>query len=93
MADYDNSHTVILFKNKRKTEDWHAEYEGTWTGESGEEFYATCKIKEGKGGKKFMLVKRGKPKAAKQGQSAPQSKPQSKPQSLYDDPLSDEIPF
>lgn len=91
MAEYDNSNSVILFKNERKTEDWHAEYEGTWTGENGEEFYATCKIKEGKGGKKFMLVKRWKLKAHKDGHT--KQAPQSKPQSLYDDPLNDEIPF
>jgi len=88
MAEYDNSNSVILFKNKRKTEDWHAEYEGTWTGENGEEFWATCKIKEGKNGEKFMVVKRGKVKT-----KGPSSGGGGKPQSLYEDPISDEIPF
>jgi hypothetical protein len=89
MADYDNSHSVILFKNERKTEDWHAEYEGTWTGDNGEEFYATCKIKEGKKGK-FLLVKRGKLKTKGPTAGTSVGKPA---QSLYDDPLSDDIPF
>lgn len=88
MAEYDNSHSVIIFKNERKTEDWHGDYQGTWTGENGEEYYATGHIKEGKNGK-YLRIKRGKLKQAKPGQSAPQKKPQS----MYEDPLSDDIPF
>jgi hypothetical protein len=63
MTEYDNKNSVILFKvpEEKRKEDWHAEYEGTWTDDDGAEYWATCKIKEGNKGKS-LLVKRGKPR-------------------------------
>ena len=82
MSNYDNTNTVILFRNERKETEKHPDYTGTWTGEDGEEYYASCWINESKNGKKFFKVSRGKTKEREAIQSEPKR-----------EPVNDDIPF
>jgi len=45
----------LIYKNERKTEDWHADYSGTLTIE-GKEYFISLTIKQGQRGK-FMAAK------------------------------------
>lgn len=68
MADFDKKGTFTLNRNDRKTEDWHADWRGTFIDENGDEFYMDGKIRHGKNGE-FISGK------MKRKGAAPASKP------------------
>lgn len=54
MADFDNTNRGALFKNTRKEQPNHADYNGT-INIDGAEYYLNAWVKEGKNGKFFSL--------------------------------------
>lgn len=61
MTDYDDTNRGALFRNERKEQETHADYNGT-INVNGEEFWINAWLKESKAGKKFMSLS-VKPKA------------------------------
>jgi hypothetical protein len=61
--EYDNRNTGRLFKNDRKVDEKHADYQGHYTDADGNEFFLDAWIREGAKGKYFSL--RMKPKQAR----------------------------
>lgn len=90
MADkeYDNTNTGVLFKNDRKAQPTHADWNGN-VNINGEEFYLNAWVKEKKsdGSKFFSLSVKPKEGAAP---SKPKPMPARRP-AMAD--LDDEIPF
>lgn len=84
MADYDNRLRFTLFRNKRKEKDTHADFNGTFTDQNGNEYYMDAWSKTPNGGGEKFLSGVMKPKAAKAADRAP---PQQRAK------LDDEIPF
>ena len=86
MTEYDNTNRGVLFKNDRKTEDWHADYKGNLN-VNGVEMWLDATIREGKSGQKFMSVK----VRPKEQQSNPS---QAKPAPDMSAPIADDdVPF
>jgi hypothetical protein len=85
MAEYDNTNTGVLFKNDRKADPKHADWNGT-VNVDGQEFYLNAWIKEKKadGSKFFSLSVKPKDGASKPKPAAPK-------RVMAD--LDDEIPF
>lgn len=82
MAEFDNRNRFTLFRNKRKENEKHADFNGTFTDEDGNEYYMDAWSKEPKGGgEKFLsgVIKRKKPKT-----DAPQTRAPA---------LNDDVPF
>jgi hypothetical protein len=75
----------LIYKNDRKTEDWHADYNGTLTIE-GKEYFIGLTIKTGQRGK-FMAAKI----RPKNGPAASVAKPAQKV--VLEDELDDGIPW
>jgi uncharacterized protein (DUF736 family) len=71
MAEFDNTNRGSLFKNDKKSQDTHADYNGSVNVE-GVEYWLNAWIKESKSGSKFMSLSL-KPKDAQQApkQAAP----------------------
>jgi uncharacterized protein (DUF736 family) len=64
MAEFDNTNRGSLFKNDKKSQDTHADYNGSVNVE-GVEYWLNAWIKESKSGSKFMSLSL-KPKDAQQ---------------------------
>lgn len=83
MAEFDNRNSFVLFRNKRKENEKHADFNGTFTDEDGNEFYMDAWTKNPKNpdGEKFLkgTVKRKKAKT-----DAPQTRAPA---------LNDDMPF
>jgi len=86
MAEYDNTNRGVLFKNKEKAQDSHADYTGN-VNVDGVDYWLNAWVKTAKSGKMFMSLSL-KPK---QVQEKPQDSPQSPMQGLQE--MSDDIPF
>ena len=87
MTEYDNTNRFTLFKNDKKQQDTHADYQGT-INIKGTEFYLNAWLKEGKSGK-FFSGSIGKEKGAKPTTDrVAESKP-----TQSDDPFGDDVPF
>ena len=85
MAEYDNRNTFTLFRNNKKTDEKHADFNGTFTDAEGNEYWLNAWSRTPKnGGEKFLggTVKR---KEAKK-ESAP-----AKQQQRVE--LDDDVPF
>lgn len=87
MAEYDNRNTFTLFRNSRKTADTHADFNGTFTDEEGNEYWMNAWAKAPKaGGEKFLSgnikIKTPKSEAAPRGAAPARAKP-----------LDDDLPF
>jgi hypothetical protein len=55
MAEYDNRNTFTLFRNNRKANEKHADFNGTFTDEQGREYWVNAWSKTPKnGGEKFL---------------------------------------
>lgn len=90
--EYDNTNRGSLFKNERKEQDTHADYNGT-INVDGADYYINAWIKESKkDGKKFLSlsVKPKQQQNAPHGKSAP-AKP--KYEGRKKDDEGDDIPF
>jgi len=55
MTDYDDTNRGALFKNERKEQETHADYNGTVNVE-GKEYWLNAWLKESKAGKKYMSL-------------------------------------
>jgi hypothetical protein len=55
MAEYDNTNRGVLFKNDKKQQDSHADYQGN-INVNGVEFWLNAWLKTGKSGQKFMSL-------------------------------------
>lgn len=84
MSDYDDTNRGALFKNERKEQETHADYNGT-INVGGQEFWLNAWLKESKSGKKFFSLS----VKAKEGGStrAPAQQAQAAPISLEDVPF------
>ena len=84
---FDDTNRGALFKNERKTEDQHADYNGS-INVAGHDYWLNAWIKTSKTGKKFMSLsvkqKDGKPAPSPQRQGAGPSAREE---------MDDEIPF
>ena len=55
MAEYDNKNTFTLFRNNRKENEKHADFNGTFTDSEGREYWINAWSKTPKnGGEKFL---------------------------------------
>ena len=55
MAEYDNKNTFTLFRNNRKENEKHADFNGTFTDADGREYWINAWSKTPKnGGEKFL---------------------------------------
>lgn len=82
MADFDNRNTFTLFRNTRKQEETHADFNGTFTDKDGTEYWINAWSKTPKNGGEKFLSGKIKPKVAK---AEPRVETRQK--------LDDEIPF
>lgn len=88
MAEYDNRNRFTLFRNTKKREGKQdADFSGTFTDESGREFWINAWSTTPKSGGEKFLSGSVKPKESRQ--EAPRSQPA--PQKQSD--MSDDIPF
>jgi hypothetical protein len=55
MSDYDNTNRGALFKNERKEQPTHSDYNGT-INVDGKEFYLNAWLKESQAGKAYMSL-------------------------------------
>ncbi len=84
MAEYDNKNTFTLFRNSRKTDEKHADFNGTFTDVNGVEYYLNAWSKTPKsGGEKFLSGTVKRKDAAKSVAAAPQKRVD----------LNDDVPF
>jgi len=83
---YDNSNTGALFKNDKKENDTHSDYNGT-INVDGVEYWLNAWIKKSKAGKTYMSLS-VKPKEAKKEKAQEQTRPQKQYEEFNDD-----IPF
>jgi len=93
MTQYDKTNTGVVFKNDRRTEDWHPEYRGTINVE-GVEYFIDLKLRQGKNGT-FMSAKVKRKDRPAGGKAVPAAMPTciprpSEPMDGFDD---DSIPF
>ncbi len=65
MTEYDNNNRGALFRNDRKEQETHSDYNGTINIE-GREFWLNAWLKESKGGKKYFSLSVKPKEAAKQ---------------------------
>ena len=56
MTQYDNRNSGALFPNDRKTKASHPDYKGTMTDASGQEFWISAWVKQGKKGEFLSLA-------------------------------------
>jgi len=77
----------VLFTNKKKETEKHPDYTGSFTNESGKEFWVSAWINESKSGAKYMSFTT----KAKDEQPASKPKSESKWSSPKDD--NDDLPF
>lgn len=90
MEQYDNTNRGSLFKNDKKEQDSHADYNGSINIE-GKEFWLNAWVKESKkDGKKFFSLS-VKPKGDGGNKSSFKAKPA--PKNRQQDNDSDDIPF
>lgn len=88
MTEYDNRNSFVLFRNGKKTKDTHPDFTGTFTDESGKEYFADAWSKTPKSGGEKFLSGRMKLKKKTEGEGKrPPSPPKSPP--VQDD----DIPF
>jgi len=85
MAEYDNTNRGVLFKNDKKQQDSHADYQGN-INVDGVEYWINAWLKTGKSGVKFMSLS-VKPKQ----QQTQERQPQTPMQGIQD--MDDSIPF
>lgn len=72
MAEYDNRNTFTLFRNTRKEKETHADFNGTFTDENGNEYYLNAWSKTPKnGGDKFLSGTVKRKEAARAAAPAP----------------------
>lgn len=83
MSDYDDTNRGALFKNERKEQETHADYNGT-INVGGQEFWLNAWLKESKAGKKFFSLS---VKAKEGATRAPAQQAQAAPISLEDVPF------
>lgn len=84
MAEYDNRNTFTLFRNSRKENERHADFNGTFTDENGVEYYLNAWSKTPKnGGEKFLSGTVKRKDAARAAAPAPKRQAE----------MSDDIPF
>ena len=92
---FDDTNRGALFKNERKTEDQHADYNGS-INVAGHDYWLNAWIKTSKAGKKFMSLsvkqKDGKP-AFGSGASPSYSKADTVARQTAAQEMDDEIPF
>lgn len=55
MSQYDNTNRGVLFKNKEKKQDTHADYQGN-INVDGQEFWLNAWVKKDKNGNSFMSL-------------------------------------
>jgi len=79
--EYDNTNRGVLFKNDRKTEDYHGDYTGS-IDIDGVEYFLDAWVKESKTGKKFFSLKKGN---EKRGKAPQQSAPKQEAPAFDDD--------
>lgn len=85
MSDYDNTNRGALFRNNRKEQPNHPDYNGTLNVE-GVDYYINAWLKESKkDGKKFFSIS-----IKEKGVKAPPRQPESKPADDFGD---SDIPF
>ena len=82
MSEYDNTNSGALFKNEKKEQDTHSDYNGN-INVNGQEFWLNAWLKKSKAGKTYMSLS-VKPKEAKPQATAPNDFP--------DDSI-DDLPF
>ena len=51
--------TGVLFKNERKQTDRHPDYNGTWQGEDGNDYWLSCWVNKSAAGKMYMSLSLG----------------------------------
>lgn len=90
MAEFDNTNTGVLFKNDRKAQPTHADWNGS-VNINGEEFWLNAWVKEKKGdGSKFFSLSVRPKEGATPMKAKPAAAPARRP-AMAD--LDDEIPF
>lgn len=67
MSQYDNRNSGTLFVNDRKATDRHPDYNGTFTGPDGVEYWVSAWTKTSKTGKQFLSFSIGQPKEQQSG--------------------------
>lgn len=100
MTQYDNRNSGALFPNDRKTKASHPDYKGSMTDASGQEFWISAWVKQGKKGDFLSLAFEkkedrpvdgprilGQPK----GPDMPRRSPSNPPRNPA--PLDDDLPF
>lgn len=100
MTQYDNRNSGALFPNDRKTKASHPDYKGSMTDASGQEFWISAWVKQGKKGDFLSLAFEKKedrpvdgPRTLGQpkGPDMPRHSPSNPPRNPA--PLDDDLPF
>ena len=103
MTQYDNRNSGALFPNDRKTKASHPDYKGSMTDASGQEFWISAWVKQGKKGEFLSLAFEKKEDAPVTGPrtlggakpaaapAAPAPRPPALPRNT--EPLDDDLPF
>lgn len=101
MTQYDNRNSGALFPNDRKTKASHPDYKGSMTDASGQEFWISAWVKQGKKGEYLSLAFEKKEDAPVSGpRTLGGAKPAAAPeptsvlnQPRNTEPLDDDLPF